>query len=145
MSWDDILTDPEFVKQPFSIRLGVAKNFFAQNMESDIEFSKQPPELQQQVRSNFFRTLGKVEAESGVKEALWGDKTRWERLKESGSQVYLDLVKMDKGLVKGLTMGAVDIDTPYIDSLIEAHRQKGEWTTAEGTKTVGGFIREFVP
>ena len=155
MSWDDILTDPEFVKQPFSKRLEVAKNFFAQNMESDTEFQKQPPELQQQVRSNFFRTLSKVEAESGVSEAIKLEKQKHGLLPrrnekgkltwEVGSQLHLDLAKMGEGLLKGITMGAVDVDIPYIDSMIESRRQKGEWTTADGQKQIGEFIGEFLP
>jgi len=155
MSWDDILTDPEFTKQPFPKRLEVAKNFFAQNMESDTEFQKQTPELQQKVRSNFFRTLGKVEAESGVSEAIKLEKQKHGLLPrrnekgeltwEAGSQLHLDLAKMGEGLLKGVTMGAVDVDIPYINSMIESRRQKGEWTTAEGQKKIGEFIGEFLP
>src|SRR3990167_2014685 len=105
MSWDDILTDPEFTKQPFPKRLEVAKNFFARNMESDTEFQKQTPELQQKVRSNFFRTLGKVEAESGVSEAIKLEKQK-HGLWETGSQLHLDLAKMGEGLLRGVTRGA---------------------------------------
>src|SRR3972149_6353664 len=144
MSWDDIITDPEFIKQPFPKRLEVAKNFFAQNMESDTEFQKQTPELQQKVRSNFFRTLGKVEAESGVSEAISAERKK-HGLWEAGSQLHLDLAKMGEGLLKGVTMGAVDVDIPYINSMIESRRQKGEWTTAEGQKKIGEFIGEFLP
>ena len=144
MSWDDILTDPEFVKQPFPKRLEVAKGYFAQNIASDISYQSQAPDLQQQVKSNFFRTLGKVEAESGVSEAVSG-KGIIQQTKEAIKQAPLDVIKMGEGLLKGLTMGVVDVDVPYVDALIEQKRQKGEWTTAQGQEAIGEFIGEFVP
>lgn len=144
MSWDDILTDPEFVKQPFPKRLEVAKNFFAQNIAGDLDYQSQAPDLQQKVKSNFFRTLGKVEAESGVSEAVSG-KGIIQQTKEAIKQAPLDVIKMGEGLLKGLTMGVVDVDVSYVDVLIEQKRQKGEWTTAQGTEAIGEFIGEFLP
>ena len=57
MAWDNIISDPEFQKQPAQVRARVAVNYFKEHISSDPEFAKQPVEVQGKVKTNFFSSL----------------------------------------------------------------------------------------
>ena len=58
MSWEAILKDPEFQKEPYEIKAEVARNYFKEHIEPNTDFQKEDATIRTEVLQNFLGTVG---------------------------------------------------------------------------------------
>lgn len=81
MSWQELISDPEFQQQPYDVKKRVAENYFKRNMIDD-EFTKQSSDIQMKAFNNFLLTIGAPDSQLPQGGTLQGDGLVQQLLKE---------------------------------------------------------------